>query len=257
VIPFAGGLLDPDSWRVVQNLGCLRSTPSSNDLARELVELYFNEEQCLPATFLVAEQQPQARGRNGKPWSAPAGKGIYLTLVRPAAEGEPLSIASIAAASWLRDAIEEATSVAAALKWPNDLYVGRRKLAGILAEARTQGEETYVSIGIGLNVLGPASAIGAEGATTLEEEAGRPFPLAQILQPILDSIDRELAAPSWDREVERWERKTLHRAGDPMTVLRESESISGAYLGLTRDGFLRLKTPEGEAVVSAGELSRW
>src|SRR5262249_1236863 len=103
----------------------------------------------------------------------------------------------------------------------------------------------------------PASAIGADGATTLEEEAGRPFPLAALLQAILDTIDRELAAPSWDREVERWERKSLHRAGDPMTVLRDGEPISGEYLGLTPDGFLRLKTRAGETVLSAGELTRW
>src|SRR5262245_29944409 len=105
MIAFAGGLVDPRPWRVVQTLGCLHSTPPSNDLARELVELYFNEEQNLPATVLVAEQQPQARGRNGKIWSAPAGKGIYLTLVRAAGEGEPLSVTPIAVARWLRDAI--------------------------------------------------------------------------------------------------------------------------------------------------------
>ncbi len=257
MIPFAGGVLDPSRWRILQNVGCLHSTASSNLLAREIVELYFNEEQSLPATVLLAEEQPEARGRGGKAWVAPAGKGLYLTLVRPAAEGEPLSVAPIAAARWLRDALEVATHVTAGLKWPNDLYVGRRKLAGVLSEARTQGEDTYVAVGIGVNVLGSAASVGVNGATTLEEEAGHPFELAPVLQAVLDGIDRELAAPQWNREVERWERASLHHVGDRMTVLKEGEEIAGEYLGLSPDGFLRLKTAAGEKILSGGEVKRW
>jgi BirA family biotin operon repressor/biotin-[acetyl-CoA-carboxylase] ligase len=257
MIAFAGGTLDPSRWRVLQNIGCLRSTASSNFLAQEIVELYFNEEQSLPATILVAEEQREARGRGGKIWHAPAGKGLYLTLVRAAAEGEPLSVIPIAAARWVRDALEDATRVRAGLKWPNDLYVGRRKLAGVLSQARTQGEETYVAVGIGVNVLGTAGSVGAAGATTVEEEAGRPFDLAPVLQAVLDRIDRELAAPDWQREVELWEDKTLHRAGDPMTVLRDGGEITGKYIGLSPDGFLRLQTRGGETVLAAGEVSRW
>lgn len=257
MIAFAGGALDARRWRFLQNLGCLRSTASSNTLARELVELYFSEEQSLPATVLVAEEQPGARGRAGKAWSAPPGRGLYLTLVRRADEEEPLSVTPIAAARWLRDAIEDATRVAAGLKWPNDLYVGRRKLAGVLSEARTQGEDTYVAVGIGLNVLGTAASVGIPGATTLEEEAGRTFELAPVLQAVLDRMDRELASPDWDREVELWERRSLHRAGDPMTVTQGDEEITGEYLGLTSEGFLRLKTRAGESVLATGEVSRW
>ena len=257
MIPFAGGAVDARRWRFLQNIGCLRSTASSNTLARELVELYFGEEQSLPATVLVAEEQPKARGRGAKAWNAPVGRGLYLTLVRPAVEGEPLSVAPIAAARWVRDAVEEATRVAAGLKWPNDLYVGRRKLAGVLSEARTQGEDTYVAVGVGLNVLGSAESVGVPGATTLEEEAGRPFDLAAVLQSVLDRMDRELAAPDWDREVELWQSRSVHRMGDTMTVKQGEEEISGEYLGLTPDGFLRLKTHAGEAVLASGEVSRW
>ena len=257
MISFAGGELDPRRWRILQNVGSLRSTASSNLLAREIVDLYFNEEQGLPVTVLVAEEQLQARGRAGKAWSALAGKGLYLTIVRPAAEGEPLSITPIAAARWLRDAIENSTQVSAQLKWPNDLYVGRRKLAGVLSEARTQGEDTYVAVGIGVNVLGTAESVGVSGATTLEEEAGRPFVLARVLQAVLDEFDRELAAPDWKREVELWQRASVHRLGDRMTVIRDGEEITGDYLGLSSDGFLRLMTDAGEKVLAAGEVSRW
>ena len=257
MIPFGGGALDPSGWRTFQNVGCLRSTASSNALTQELVELYFNEEQALPATVLVAESQPGARGRGGKVWSAPEGRGIYLTFVRRASEGEPVSLIPVAVARWLRDAIEENTGVVAGLKWPNDLYVGRRKLAGVLAEARTQGEDTYVAVGIGLNVRGSAASVGVPGATTLEEEGGRPVGLAEILQHVLDRIDRELEAPDWAAEVELWQRESVHHPGDVMTVRRDGQEISGAYAGLSPDGFLRLRTKEGEAVLSGGEVSRW
>lgn len=257
MIAFAGGFLDPSRWRTFQNLGCLRSTASSNALAREILDLYFSEEQELPATVLVAEAQPGAKGRGGKAWKAAAGRGLYLTIVRPAAEGEPLSVVPIAVARWLRDEIEGATRVKAGLKWPNDLYVGRRKLAGVLSEARTQGDDTYVAVGIGLNVLDTAASVGVAGATTLEEEAGRPFDLAPLLQGVLDRIDQELASPDWNHEVERWEKASLHAKGDRMTVLRDGAEVTGEYLGLSPAGFLRLKTSTGEAVLSAGEVAKW
>ena len=257
MIAFAGGALDPSHWRTFQNLGCLAATGSSNTLARELVDLYFEEDQALPSTVLVAEEQAGARGRSGKRWSAPAGKGLYLTFVRRVEEGEPISLVPIAVARWLRDAIADVSGVDVRLKWPNDLYVGRRKLAGLLSEARTQGEDTYVAVGIGLNVLGTAASVGVNGATTLEEEAGHSFQLASLLQDVLDRIDRELISPDWSAEVGRWQKVSAHHSGDRLRVRRNSEDVAGEYQGLTAEGFLRLKTRDGDVTVTAGELLQW
>src|SRR5262249_23101631 len=157
VIPFASGTLVARRWQYFENLVCWRETNSSSDLARELMELYFGEDLKLPASVILAESQPHARGRKGDPWRAPANRGIYFTFVRPAAIDEPLSLVPIAVARWIRDAILDATGVSAVLKWPNDLYVGRRKLAGVNAESRTPGEGTYIPVGVGLNVAGPGS----------------------------------------------------------------------------------------------------
>lgn len=256
MIPFAGGRLDPSGWRVLENVACLRSTASSNDLAREMIELYFVEDQELPPSLLVAEQQPGARGRKGR-WQAPPGRGLYLTLVRPVRGGEPISLLPLAVARWTRDALAAETGVAAELKWPNDLYVKRRKVAGILTEARTQGETTYVAVGIGINVLGDAGSLGVPQATTLEEESGRPHPLAPLLQGLLDRLDKELAAPHWDREAKEWERASAHHTGDRITIRKDEKEVTGEYLGLDSSGFLRLKTPSGEAVFPTGELSQW
>ncbi|HEX9287511.1 MAG TPA: hypothetical protein VF999_09630, partial [Thermoanaerobaculia bacterium] len=147
--------------------------------------------------------------------------------------------------------------IAAELKWPNDLYVGRRKLAGVLAEARTQGEETYLAVGIGINVLGRGAGVGVPNATTIEEETGHAVPIAALLQALVDRLESELGHPDWSREVEEWERVSLHRPGDRMRVRREGKELTGQYLGLDPSGFLRLKTPAGEAVVTSGELDEW
>ena len=83
---------------------------SSNDLAKELIDMYFEEEERFPATVLVAETQPGARGRKGR-WQAPGGRGLYFTFIRQARTGEPLSLIPIAVARWLRDVIKNACGV--------------------------------------------------------------------------------------------------------------------------------------------------
>lgn len=256
MIPFADGSLDPRRWRALENVTMLSVMESSNDLARELIDMYFEEDERFAPTVLVAESQPNARGRKGR-WLAPAGKGLYFTIVRQARTGEPISLMPIAMARWLRQALKDATGVRVRLKWPNDLYVGRRKIGGILSEARTQGEDTYVAIGVGLNVLGSPEKLGVPGATTLEEESGRAFALAPLLQAVLDAIDSELAAPRWEVEVAAWEKASAHRRGDVMKVRHDGKEIVGQYAGLTDEGFLKLDTASGEAVLSHGEVSEW
>ena len=256
MISFSGDRLEARHWRTFENVVGMESVESTNDLARELIELYFDEDQFLAPLVLVAKAQSKARGRRGE-WRAPAGRGLYFTIVRPVLPDEPLSLVPIAVARWTREALKEATGVAVELKWPNDLYVGRRKLAGILAESRTQGEQTYIAVGIGLNVLGLGQEFGVPNATTLEEESGRAFPLGPLLQTLLDRFDAELAAPRWDAEVHGWEKASLHHPGDRLRVRRNGRELTGEYLGLSPEGFLRLKTASGEKVLANGELAEW
>lgn len=257
MIVYADGLLDPGRWTALENCVCFHSVASSNALARELIELYFDEGQTLRTTVLAAEAQPGARGRNERRWEAPDGQGLYLTVMRRVEDAEPLSVVPIAVARWAREVLCAETGAAITLKWPNDLYVGRRKLAGVLAESRTQGDETCVAIGIGVNVRGRAADLGVANATTLEEETGKALPLAPLLQALLDRLDRELAAPRWAEEVHAWELVAAHRPGDRLTIRRDGEEITGAYLGLDASGFLRLDTGTGETTVASGEVAAW
>ena len=256
MIPFAGGALDPSGWRVLENVASLNAVGSSNDLARAVIEMYFEEEQELPPSLFVAESQPQARGRRGR-WEAPPGRGLYFTVALHLEGSEPITVVPLAVARWTREALEEATGVSAELKWPNDLYVGRRKLAGVLSEARSQGEQTYVAVGVGINVLGSAAEVGVPNATTIEEESGQRHALPRLLQALIDRFDRELARPDWKAQVAAWEKASLHHPGDAITVRREGKEVRGEYLGLDPAGFLRLRTDAGETTVSTGELADW
>lgn len=257
LLRFAEGTLDPGRWSVFENVACLASIRSSNDLARELVDFYVQEEQVLPPTVLVAEEQTCARGRGGREWKAPRGRGLYLTFLRRIGGEEPLAAVPIAVARWVRDALAEGAGLEAGLKWPNDLYVGRRKLAGVLSEARTQGDESYLAVGIGINVLGAAGDLGLPRATTVEQETGRRVALAPLLQAVIDHLDRGFSRPDWRREIEEWERVSVHRRGDRMRVRAEGAEITGEYRGLDPSGFLKLATPAGETIVSSGELQEW
>jgi len=257
LISCAGGLLDTARWRVIENCICAASVPSTNRLARELIDMSFEEGQQLRPTALIADAQPEAYGRNRRAWQAPSGKGLYLTIVRRTAEAEPLSVVPIAVARWAGEVLNQQTGASVELKWPNDLYVGRRKVAGVIAESSTQGADTYLAIGIGINVAGRANELSVPHATTLEEETGRPTAPTPLLQALLDRFDRELAHPHWADEVRQWERASLHRPGDRLTVRRDGEGVTGEYLGLDPSGFLRLRTPSGEAIIPSGEVAEW
>jgi BirA family biotin operon repressor/biotin-[acetyl-CoA-carboxylase] ligase len=254
---FAEGTLDPGRWTIFENVACLDSIRSSNDLARELVDFYVQEEQVLPPTVLVAEEQTRARGRGGREWKAPRGRGLYLTFLRKVGGDEPLAAVPLAVARWVRDALAEAAGLETGLKWPNDLYVGGNKIAGVLAEARTQGEESYLAVGIGINVRGDPSDLGVPRATTVEQETGRRVGLAPLLQAVIDHLDRGFARSDWSREIEQWQHVSVHHRGDPMRVRTGGAEIEGEYRGLDPSGFLKLGTGNGETIVSNGELVKW
>jgi biotin-(acetyl-CoA carboxylase) ligase len=162
----------------------------------------------------------------------------------------------IAVARWLRRRSRTTTGVEVRLKWPNDLYVGRRKLGRILPEARTQGEDTYVAVGIGVNVLGSAGE--ARRARSDDARGGdRPRLRAsrRLLQALLDGSIRA-RAPRWDVEVAAWEKASrCTGAGDVMKV-RTTGRRSSAIRRADRRGFLNWNRRRARPVVSR-RVSEW
>jgi BirA family transcriptional regulator, biotin operon repressor / biotin---[acetyl-CoA-carboxylase] ligase len=143
---------------------------------------------------VAAEEQTAGRGRLGRRWFAPAGTSLLCSLqLRPASPTERLPELTGFAARACAEAIAGVTGLEPELKFPNDVLVGGRKVAGILAEAR----EGRVVLGIGINVNVPASELPADvahPATSLLAETGRELDRAELLAELLVRLERRYDA---------------------------------------------------------------
>src|SRR5688500_12669116 len=148
-------MIDIDTRDIVRNLRTIESlaviprVASTNLIARRIVNECIENELSLPQAMIIAREQLAGRGRNQRSWSSPAGKGIYATtlVTRTAQEMGlmPLSIATIIA-GYLIDVFE----IPARIKWPNDILVDGRKIAGILIEGRVQDDRAFLAVGTGV-----------------------------------------------------------------------------------------------------------
>lgn len=139
----------------------------------------------------VADEQTAGRGRLGRDWVAPPGTSVLASVaLRPDVPTASLAELSLVAGRAGAQALAEVAEVVPEVKWPNDVLVGGRKVAGILAEAR----EGRVVLGIGINVLQTAGELPRRAqypATSLLLETGRRIPRAHLLASLLDHLERE------------------------------------------------------------------
>ena len=140
--------------------------------------------------LVVADEQTQGRGRLGRRWEAPPGTSLLFSLaLRPRVPGDRLPELSLVAGGAVAEAVADATGLDVEVKFPNDLLVGGRKVAGILAEAR----EGLVVLGIGVNVNQRADELPGETrlpATSLRLAGGRELDRAELLVAILARLER-------------------------------------------------------------------
>jgi BirA family transcriptional regulator, biotin operon repressor / biotin---[acetyl-CoA-carboxylase] ligase len=138
----------------------------------------------------VADEQTEGRGRLGRQWLAPAGTSLLVSvLLRPDVEPARLPELSLVAGRACAEAIAETAELETEVKFPNDVLVRGRKVAGILAEA----SEGRVVLGIGVNVSQSAGELPAESrtpATSLLLETGREVDRAELLVALLDRLER-------------------------------------------------------------------
>lgn len=138
----------------------------------------------------VAEEQTEGRGRLGRRWLAPPGTSVLCSIaLHPAVAAERLPELTVVAARACRDAIAALTGLEPTVKFPNDVLVGGRKVAGILAEAR----DGHVVLGIGINVNVPAAELPTDVATpagSLLLATGRQLDRAEVLAEVLARLER-------------------------------------------------------------------
>ena len=151
-------LAPPELYRVDR-------VPSALDLAHRLAE-----HGAPGGTVVVAEEQTAGRGSRGRAWHSPPG-GLWMALIVRAQPTLGLEVLSLRMGLVVADAIESVSAVIQVrLKWPNDLYVGGRKVGGILCESRWQGSVLqWVAVGIGVNVQNPLPAAVADRAARLAD----------------------------------------------------------------------------------------
>ncbi len=221
---------------------------STNDVAAQLAEQGADE-----GCVVVAEAQSAGRGRHGRAWLSPAGAGLYVSAVlRPRADVVPL--VTIAAGVGIAEGIKAATGLDPTLKWPNDVFVGGRKLAGILAEAGSSATGVpHVVVGFGINVLPAAFPPEvASRATSLEGELGRPIDSHLLLGACLDGLAIRYAdlrsaraasvADAWRaRAATMLRRQVEWHLGDTFARgVAESIDDTGALLVRTEAGVVRV-----------------
>ena len=217
-----------------------RSLGSTNDLARELAAAGAPQ-----GTVVTAEEQVTGRGRQGRSWTAPAGKALlYSAIVRPLEQRH--LVLPLAAPLAVAEAAEEVADVSCTIKWPNDVWIEGRKCAGVLIEARPQ--DGWAVIGVGLNV----SIEPNEFPEELRETAtslGNGATVDDALQALNDSLTR------WVRA----EPQAVLTAFRERDALRGQEVSwadgSGVADGVDERGNLIVETPNGERLaLGVGEV---
>ncbi len=179
---------DLGTRRLGQRVVYYERVSSTNDVAKQLAHAGEPE-----GTLVIADEQTAGRGRWGRAWLAPARSSLLMSLVlRPPLAPAHSPRVTMAVALGTCDAIHAETGLEARLKWHNDLLIGGKKCAGILAETGILGDEIeYMVVGLGVNVNFAASVAGIPGdATTLADELGAPFPRARLARAILRQVER-------------------------------------------------------------------
>jgi BirA family biotin operon repressor/biotin-[acetyl-CoA-carboxylase] ligase len=195
-------------------------------------------------TLILANAQTSGRGRMGRSWRSEAGAGIWMTLIERPRDVAALEVLSLRVGLSLAPVLDAFTASAVQLKWPNDLYVGARKLGGILVEARWRDSAPeWVAIGVGINVRAPENEPRGVG---LETTASRVEVLSRLVPAMRDAAAR---TGSLDRD-----ELDAFAARDAVVGRRCREPIAGSIRGVDASGALLIDVGSEIVVIRAGSL---
>jgi len=227
----------------LEQLGRVAST---NDVIRERGRAGAPE-----GTAVLAESQNAGRGREGRSWRSPAGNLFLSVLLRPVLPPDALPVLPLLAGVALAEAAA-GYGVAARLKWPNDVLVGERKLAGILVEATSSGSGVeFVVVGVGMNLVLDPLELPEElrsRATSIRAETGRSIEPLAAARAVLarlgvwyDRLSREGRVPV----LAAWRLAALPWWGERVEVRSAGARIEGVARDIDQSGALLLDTADG------------
>lgn len=220
-------------------------TGSTNEDAKRLAQKGFTG-------AVIAERQSMGKGRNGRNFVSEPG-GLYLSVVTDAVEteGERLSRYVIAAGVAACKAVNS-YGIGAQIKWPNDLYCGRKKLAGILCESVSAGKGTRkVIMGIGFNVNESGfSGELSDIATSVRIESGSRIIRAELAAAVLENI----RAGSYDDDMRTY-RSLSNTIGRTVKIVSPEGAYEAYAEDINEDGFLIIRRDGQEKILAVGDVS--
>jgi BirA family biotin operon repressor/biotin-[acetyl-CoA-carboxylase] ligase len=233
-------------------------TDSTNARARQLAE-----NSAAEGEIVIAESQTQGRGRLGRRWESPPFANLYFSvLLRPRLAPSHAPQITLMAAVALAEAVDSFIPQTPTIKWPNDILVDGKKLAGILTEAACSAERVdYVILGLGVNVNYSIDAMPEpirERATSILELTQQNVSRESLLRRLIQGLDRcygELERSGFDALAQRWQAYFGWRGRRVQVGLLDQVS-SGYAKGIDRDGALLIVDDDGvEQRVVAGDVT--
>jgi len=220
--------------------------------------------------LVVADEQIAGRGRLGRRWVTMPGAGLAFSLVlrSPAVEPNLVSRLTGLGALSVQSSLNKSFSLDAQIKWPNDVLIDNRKVAGVLVETRWSGEALHSAIiGIGINIA-PASVSAANlppaglnfPATCVEYSTGHPINRLDVLHAVLQELFSWLPQLSSAVFLATWEAALAYRnqwvelfSGGPSSAADDmhiaTTAREGRLIGLAQDGSLKLLTSTGTLLI--------
>jgi len=243
--------------RIGHQIYAFKTIGSTNELANTLAL-----QGEADGSVIIAEAQTKGRGRAGKRWESPMGKGLWFSVIlRPDIGVKRAGLFPLVAAVAVAEAVEGTVCLQPSVKWPNDLLLEEKKFCGILSEVQFTGVRVeYIVLGIGVNVNQEREDFSEElrdKATSLLIVTGRTIDRLALLAEVLYCLEKnyELILYRRAQEVlEKW-RELCGYWGQPVVLVQGKSEVSGILEGLSEDGGILLRTSSGTLTKAlAGEL---
>lgn len=244
-----------------ENLVVVPRVDSTNRIARVIVDEYQAEEQAVRPLLVLALEQTGGRGRQGRVWTSPAGKGVYASRVVAVGDASRLQSLPLLVGVGLSRALAPYLSSPCLLKWPNDLVVliggERRKIGGILIEAVAQaGLPAVAVVGFGINHGHEAGDLPETGTSV--HILGGDVSLEELTWALVQGVDRELEhlgdPGAMAYAAAAWRELAVHRTGDPMTCRTAEGEVEGTFERLDDQGRLVIRSGGEELRLASGEV---
>ena len=230
-----------------RDIRVFQETTSTSDIVEKLARDGVDE-----GIAVFAESQTRGRGRLGRKWVSPSGKGLWFSiLLRPRIRLQEATQLTVASGVALRRAIESETGLQATIKWPNDILVRGKKVGGILTELKAELDRVaYAMVGIGVDVNLNANDFPGDlkkTATSLKLESGAAIGRAELAVRILRELDsdyRRIREDALEAVADEWE-KHCATIGHQVQIRVGDRQIRGRAESLADDGSLLVRTEHG------------